>query len=131
MGPEFTSINYIVCNYCNYLMKGFYEDVSIDGCKRVQNPEGQYARLTFLGAFENAPLDVAGIDYIDSRMGCEHFRPNGVQAHPAALERLIQKNFLCDSIPSDPDAMETSWDFFAKVNRYLPKENLVSFRDIQ
>ena len=133
MGDEvsFTGANYVVCNYCTSLIRGMHRDGSNDGCKQIQNTEGKYARINTLGEYVAPRLRESGTDFVDGETGCEKFESNGVPAHPKALERLVDNNSKCASILSDINALETSWDFYAKVSESLPGENIVDSREVQ
>ncbi len=109
----FTGINYGVCSYCNDLIRGAHRDGYREGCKKLEQTDGKYARI---------PL---------GDKGCEQFESSGVPAHPQVLEELIQTNPKCSSIPSDSKATETSWDFSDKMNEHLPEENITSYDKVQ
>ncbi|MCK5025653.1 MAG: hypothetical protein KAS15_03630 [Nanoarchaeota archaeon] len=127
----FTGVNYMVCKYCNSLMRGRHRDGSNDGCKLIQNKDGKYSRINTLGNHLSGRLKESGIDFVDGSIGCEDFNPSGIPAHPKALEVLVKNNPKCSAIPSDPNAIETSWDFYGKMDKFLPKENFISYTQIQ
>lgn len=127
----FSEVNYLVCEYCNNLMRGRHRDGSDDGCKLIQNQEGDYARINSLDNYLTGLLKRSGIDFVDGSIGCEDFNPSGIPAHPEVLEILVKNNPKCSAIPSDPDALETSKDFYGKIDKFLPKENIVSHTQIQ
>ena len=126
----FNGGNYMVCNYCISLIRGGHRDGSKDGCKLIQNSEGIYARKNVIPQMYGA-LKSYGIDFVDGINGCEKFESSGVPAHPEALEVLVKRNPRCSSIPSYPKALENSDDFYSKVEGFLPKENIVSYRKVQ
>ncbi len=116
MGNEkigFTGINYHVCLYCSHVMRGMQRDDYKDGCG-LQETDGKYA-------------GVRDIDY----KGCDQFNSSGLPAHPIVLETLIRANPKCSTIPSDPKATETSWDFEDKIKKHLPVVNFVSCTKIR
>ncbi len=129
MEDEVSFMGGMVCNYCVSLIRGEHRDGSRDGCKQIQNQEGKYARITVLE--EYVGLGESGIDFVNGEKGCEKFESSGVSAHPQVLEILVKSNPKCISIPSDPNALETSWDFYTKVNTFLPKENIVDHTKVQ
>jgi hypothetical protein len=127
---EFTGCNYEVCSYCNNIMIGEHRDGANYGCKIIQNKDGKYARLVNLPFMFNR-LKEHGTDFVDSYIGCENFKPSNLPAHPDALEVLVQNNPKCKEIPVDPNATETSWDFFGKMFKFIPKENCIDYMKIQ
>jgi hypothetical protein len=127
---EFTNCNYEVCEYCNNIMIGETRDGANYGCKLIQNKEGKYARLERIQFMFNR-LKEHGIDFVNSNIGCEKFIPSGLPVHPDALEVLIKNNPKCKEIPVDSNATETSWDFFGKMFKFVPKENRIDYRRIQ
>ena len=127
----FTGINYMVCQYCINLMKGKIKNYSKNGCKLIQNQEGDYARINLLDDYLTGLLKKSGIDLVDGEIGCEDFTPSGIPAHPKALEVLVKKNPKCSAIPSNPYALEASGDFESKIDKFLPKENIISYTQIQ
>ena len=125
---SFTGINYLPCNYCSHLMRGEHRDGYNQGCGQIKT-DGKYARVTF--GDESVPLSKQGIDSVNGLRGCEQFESSGVPAHPQVLEALVQQNPKCSTIPSDPNATETSWDFSDKINRHLPRKNIISYTQVQ
>ncbi len=121
----------MACEYCISLIRGEHRDGSNDGCKQIQNQEERYARLNDLGEYLAPKLREARIDFVNGIKGCEKFEASGVPAHPEALEVLVEKNSRCRSIPVDPKSLETSWEFYAKLNKFLPKENIVDYTKVQ
>ena len=115
----FTFINYRVCNYCSHLMRGMHRDGYNDGCG-LRQTDGKYATI---GGGESAVS-------VDGWKGCDQFSPSGVPAHPQVLEQLVRENPKCSQIPSDSNAIETSWDFEDKVRKYLPVINYISYTKI-
>ena len=117
---SFTGINYQACLYCSKVMQAATRDDYQYACG-LRETDGQFAR-------------VGGIDHpqsIDIYKGCDQFVPNGLPAHPQVLEVLIKANPKCSTIPSDPNATETSWDFTDKMQRYLPVINNIHYTKIQ
>ncbi len=126
---DFHWFDYQVCHYCINLMRGSHRDGYNEGCGLRKSEEGKFARIT-LGD-QIAELKEYEIDSVDGSVGCEQFSPSGVPAHPIVLERLIKQNQKCASIPSDPNATETSWDLCDKIDRVLPQKNKVDYTKIQ
>ena len=41
----FTTINYFVCHYCSYLVRGQHRDGYKNGCSLIKNDAEKYARV--------------------------------------------------------------------------------------
>lgn len=132
--PEFTNINFYVCNYCSHLIipevTTGKDTQSIYGCDTKKNDKDLYARLT------DHPDDVKalinqGIDALSRNIGCEKFEPSSIPIHPYVLEQLVELNELIRNAPVDEKALETSWEFMNKVSRYLTRKELIFSRQIQ
>ena len=103
-----TMSNYMVCHYCKYIAIGSRMDSSGGwnyGCsKDVKN--GEYARIV---------LGKSSHEEINGFVGCEKFEPSELPAHLTLVTRLIENNPLARNIPTNSDAVETSWDFGNKM----------------
>ena len=71
-----------------------------------------------------------GIDAVDNLIGCERFESSGLSALMVILDILVKANSKCSTIPLDPKDMETFYDL-AKKDGFLPRQNIVSYEDIQ
>ncbi len=123
--PEgFTGINYDICQYCEHLVGEPNRDGHNYGCG-LRKRQGKHARLAY---DEKSVKSLAedGIDSVNGYEGCDKFQSSGLPAFPQILEILIERNPLCSTIPSDPEATETSWDFSNKALSYLPRKNFSS-----
>lgn len=127
--PQFSGINYTVCDYCANMVRAMCWGY-IGGCGLRTNVEGKYARLT-MGDKGVEDLKAVGIDAVNELKGCDQFRYNGLPCHPSVLEVLVQKNPLCAVVTADPSATETYREFDLKVNPYLSPENFVNFTKIK
>jgi hypothetical protein len=92
----------------------------------IKNDAEKYARVDW----SDNPSS-PGIDSVNGFKGCVKFNPSGILAHPQILEVLVKRNSRCSLIPSDLDATQTSWDFDAKINDYLPPGNITLYDKIQ
>lgn len=123
---SFTNVNYSVCMYCSNLMifDPKIPSISYDcdyGCKLMRDSLGRYADLS--------RYEKRGDLLFVIEKGCGNFESSGLPAHPVVLEELIQINPRTESIPSDENATETSWNFGAKVRKYTPEENFLKSLD--
>jgi len=125
--PSFTYINYEVCNYCENLVRVETRDGYKNGCGLVQNESGQYARVTLDGVQIDRMI-ANGKDAFNGLKGCEQFKASGLPAYPSAKEVLIRANPKATSIPEDPNATETGWEFDMKMNKYPHKVTSFYFR---
>jgi hypothetical protein len=112
---NFFPINYEICNYCRhiglYLGKEDYETV----CSLDIDKEGRCKQVLIGGKISTLSGDIF---VIDSNKGCEKFEPSGLPAHPSVIDKLIAKNPLAKNIPSDSEAIETSYDFSDKMVKF-------------
>jgi hypothetical protein len=119
---DFTVINYAVCNYCKHLVRAGHRDGFSRGCYLIQNEDGQYGRVTLFDKDDEEIYKKNGIDAINELNGCEKFESSGLPAHPQVLSEIIKANEKCSTIPTDPNATETSWDFENKIGQYPHKD---------
>jgi len=120
--PSFTNVNYSVCMYCSNLMifDPKVASISVDcdyGCKLMKDSSGRYRNIS---KYERKGDKLSIIE-----KGCDSFESSRLPSHPIVLEELIEINPRTESIPSDENAIETSWDFGTKVKKYIPKENFL------
>ena len=119
--PRFTGVNFEVCMYCKHLVLEERFDKSSGyryGCGLRKNDDGKYARVT-PDPDEVEWMKKEGMDAVYSLEGCEQFEASGLHAHPEVHSILVEENPKASSIPTDPDATETSWDFMKKVKEYV------------
>lgn len=109
--PSFTYANYIVCCYCSHLVRAAGRDDYLHGCGLVKNDQGQYKAISL-----SRKYGIYGL------IGCDRFNASGLPAHPDVKRDLIKQNPKTISIPEDPNATETSWDFEDKIGRYPHRE---------
>lgn len=108
------NVNYLICKYCKNqrIIHLYNPDDNLYACAVNTAKDG---RLRAIMIGQNDPLD--------SFVGCEKFVSSGLPAHPVVLEKLIEVNSECVSIPQDLNATETSFKFSHKADRFLHKAN--------
>lgn len=109
-----SNVNYLVCRYCKNqrIITIYNPDDNLYACAVNKAKDGKL-RTIMIGQKE--PLD--------SFIGCEKFESSGLPAHPVVLEKLIEVNSECVSIPQDPAAKEIDYKFTDKANGFLHESN--------
>jgi len=104
----FTNINYGVCCYCKNIVIAEHPSYQVGswiyGCGLRKKEDGSFVRW--------------GEGEFSAEKGCEEFEASGLPVHAKILERLINSNPLARNIPIDKNALETSYDFQNKMEKF-------------
>lgn len=98
----FTNINYMVCCYCRNIAIAESHPSIVYGCGVHVKEDGIISRE----------------EEFDMVKGCDRFEPSGLPIHPTIFKELVKYNNLVRTIPIDKKAIETSYDFANKIEKF-------------